>query len=88
MLKHLQRHVVLAYHSVAERSYCNNVLRSASEHHLRFPAHLEYLARLGFQRHDRRLGKHNALAVYINKNRRRTEVYTYILSETKIKHLL
>jgi hypothetical protein len=80
MLKHFERSVVLAYNSVTQRTDGYDVCGSSPDHHLRFSSDGYYFNGFKIDSNDRRLGKHDALALDVDKAARSSEVDSNILS--------
>ena len=81
VLKHFERHFVLAYNAVFERTYRDDVAGGAAEHTLCLVTDFEYLVGGGVDSDDRRLFKHYSFAFHVYEYRRGAEVDAYVAHE-------
>ena len=80
-LDHALGDFIVGNDAFAQRTDRNDVARRATEHRLRFRADLQKLAAVFFDRNDARLVEDDTLVLYIDQNRRGTEVDTDIFCE-------
>ena len=74
LLEHFFRHLIVGDHTVAQRAHRNDVARRPPEHIAGSRADLKHLACIFIHGHDRRLAEHNAAALLIDQNVRRSKV--------------
>ena len=70
--------------AVTERSYRYDVTGGSAQHLLCLNTHLEDAVGVGINRHYRRLLKHNALALNVNKDGCRAEVNADVSAELEL----
>ena len=81
LLEHPLGHLVVGDNALAQGADRNDVAGRAAQHGLRVRADLQQLARILINGHHARLVEHDALVLYINQNRRGTEVDTDVLCQ-------
>ena len=80
---HRFRHRIIGDHAVAQRAHRHYVAGRASHHVLRLVADGQDASRILIDRHARRLAQHDALALHIDKHRRRAEVDADVVAQGK-----
>ena len=81
LLEHPLGHLVVGDNALAQGADRNDVAGCAAQHGLRVRADLQKLARILINGHHARLVEHDALVLYIDQNRRGTEVDTDVLCQ-------
>ena len=81
LLEHPLGHLVVGDNALAQGADRDDVAGRAAQHGLRVRADLQQLARILINGHHARLVEHDALVLYIDQNRRGTEVDTDVLCQ-------